>query len=144
MLAIQRSARYISCLLVIAMAMLSLPHRHAWAAMAGTESVITSAPSAKVGDANAQHLRIKAFLERQDVRAQLQSHGISAREAQARIDSLTDEEVALVARQLERLPLGAGKSQCAFFCPKDSVVLIAIAIFVAFLVLMIWDITRDR
>jgi hypothetical protein len=52
--------------------------------------------------------RIKAFLGRVDVIAQLQSYGISSDEAIARVDSLTDQEVAGITNKLDELPAGGG------------------------------------
>jgi hypothetical protein len=50
--------------------------------------------------------RIKKFLNRNDVIVQLKSYGISAEEAQTRVDSLTDQEIALIAGKLDQLPAG--------------------------------------
>ncbi len=138
MLAILRSSRYLSCLLVFAVAMLSLPHRHASAAMAGTESVIGSAPSTSADDVGAQRQRVKAFLQRQDVRAKLESHGISGKEAGARIDSLTDGEIALIAGRLDKLPAGG---YCGYSCsgPPGWAVLLAV-LLIALIVLLIKNI----
>ena len=52
--------------------------------------------------------RVRAFLERADVMAQMQAYGISPTEALSRVDSLTDCEIASVAGKMDRVPAGAG------------------------------------
>lgn len=42
------------------------------------------------------------------MQAQLQAYGVSAEEAAARVDALTDREVALIADRLDGVPAGAG------------------------------------
>ena len=52
--------------------------------------------------------RVKAMFARADVIAQLQAYGISYEEAQARVDSLTDREIAVIAGNLDQLASKAG------------------------------------
>lgn len=52
--------------------------------------------------------KIKRMYHRMDVKKALQKHGISAQEAQKRIDSLTDQEVKMVAKRIDKMPAGAG------------------------------------
>ena len=52
--------------------------------------------------------RVSAALEREDIRADLRSYGVSPEEAQARVTSLTDAEVADLANELDNMPAGAG------------------------------------
>jgi hypothetical protein len=58
--------------------------------------------------ASAQRERIAEVLARPDVQAQLQAYGVEPAEAKARVAALSDEEAALLARQMETLPAGAG------------------------------------
>jgi len=51
---------------------------------------------------------VKALLNRVDLAAQLKSAGVDPTQLQARIDALTDEEVALLSDQLDQLPAGSG------------------------------------
>jgi len=51
---------------------------------------------------------VRAFLERDDMRQALVERGVDVQEAQARIDALSDEEVASLARNIDSLPAGAG------------------------------------
>lgn len=54
----------------------------------------------------AQRSRVMSLLERADVRAQLAAHGVSAADVQARVASLSDEEAAKLAQDIDRLPAG--------------------------------------
>jgi len=51
---------------------------------------------------------VKTLLNRADLAAQLKSAGVDSAQLQARVDALTDEEVALLADQLDQLPAGSG------------------------------------
>ena len=50
--------------------------------------------------------RLRSLFERADVREQLLARGVDASSAQARIDALTDSEVASIAGKLDSLPAG--------------------------------------
>lgn len=58
--------------------------------------------------AGSERDRVRNFLEREDVRAQMQSLGITADAAQARVDALSDQEVGELAGRLDELPAGGG------------------------------------
>ena len=67
-------------------------------------------------------------MARQDVQKGLVDRGINPQEAKARIDSLTDAEVIVVAAQFENLPAGSGAI--------ETLLMVAL---IAFLVLLITD-----
>lgn len=73
--------------------------------------------------------RLIAFLEREDVQKQLASWGLDKNMAKARVNSLTDEEVSQVARQMDQLPAGG-----------DGLGVIVGAAVLIFLVLLVTDI----
>ena len=50
--------------------------------------------------------QVKSFLERAEVRAELESLGVEPGAALARVDALSDEEVAALTGRLEQLPAG--------------------------------------
>lgn len=52
--------------------------------------------------------RIRAFLVRDDVRAQMMALGVDPAEAALRGDALTDQELILLAGRLEEPPAGEG------------------------------------
>ena len=57
--------------------------------------------------------RVKAFLGKADVMAQMQAYGISPTEALSRVDSLTDSEIASLAGKMDQFPAGAGTNYSA-------------------------------
>ncbi len=52
--------------------------------------------------------RVQALLERDEVRAQLEAHGIGADEARLRVAALSDAEIAAIDQRIDSLPAGAG------------------------------------
>lgn len=50
--------------------------------------------------------RLAVLLARADLRAQLEARGVRPADVQARIDALSDEEVAQLAGRIEALPAG--------------------------------------
>jgi hypothetical protein len=50
--------------------------------------------------------QVKGFLERAEVRAELESLGVEPGAALARVDALSDEEVAALTGRLDQLPAG--------------------------------------
>jgi hypothetical protein len=74
----------------------------AQASLIATESVLAS-PSAAASSARE---RLGAMLARQELRSLLLARGVSPDEVQARLDSLTDEEIAHLAARLDALPAG--------------------------------------
>ncbi len=74
----------------------------AQASMVGTDTVVKQAQSQYDRD----HLR--SLFERKDIQAQLRDRGVDPAQAQARVDSMTDEEVQQIAGRLDKLPAGAG------------------------------------
>ena len=107
--------RRIVSLFLIASLALPLP---AQAGMLSTEAALA-------GDTKE---RIVSFLERTDVRAQLESLGVNPADARARVASLSDAEAAQLASQIDSLPAGA-----------DAVGTLVWAIVVVFIVLLITD-----
>jgi hypothetical protein len=90
-----RIHRFIASLLVVSMTGLGLP-LPSQAALVGAEAALAAT----------QRDRVATLLDRADVRAQLEAHGVRAADVKARVAALTDEEVAQLAGQLERLPAG--------------------------------------
>ena len=74
--------------------------------------------------------RVRSFLDRSDVQAQLQRLGVDPGEAQARVDALTDDEAARIAGHLEQLPAGG------------SVIGVLFAIFIILLITDILGLTK--
>src|SRR5256885_2804926 len=90
-----RTRRFIASLLVVRMPGRGLPLR-SQAAIVGTNAALAAA----------QRDRVSTLLDRADVRAQLEAHGVRPADVKARVAALTDEEVGKLAGQLDRLPAG--------------------------------------
>ena len=94
-----RFAKPLTCLLILALFNLWMPQHPARAAMVTTESVITVAPNLQ-----ADRERVRVFLDRDEVRTQILAYGLNPDEATARVDSLTDREIAEIVAKLDALP----------------------------------------
>lgn len=92
--------RFSSYVMIVTMSSMSIWMPSAQAAMVSSEQVIA-------GHA-VQHdrERLRALFERADVREQLLARGVDANAAKARVDALTDNEVADIAGKLDSLPAG--------------------------------------
>ena len=97
------------CLIVlVSLYWLCMPQIPAQAAMITTEDTLD-----RGSKTDFDRVRIKEFLSSNDVIVQLQSYGISSEEALARVDSLTDQEIALITGKIDKLPAG-GDAGTAF------------------------------
>ena len=84
--------RLIASLLVICIAM-PLPTQ---AAMVATDKAL--------GGAEREH--VSQYLARADVQARLSQYGVNARDVQARIAAMSDDEVAQLSGKIDALPAG--------------------------------------
>lgn len=100
----------------------SLPVPPAGAALIGTEQVI------QTQTAKANRIRVEQFLQREDVRRQIEALGVDGDEAAARVASLSDAEVEMIAGKIDQLPAGQGVIET-----------IVIAAGIVFIVLLITD-----
>ncbi|MFQ5581806.1 MAG: PA2779 family protein [Mariprofundaceae bacterium] len=112
-----------SSLMIVSMLMISLPMPHAYAAMVGTEQVVQAQSTGHAHD------QIMVFLEQAEVQQQLQALGVAPDDAKARVASLTESEMNMLANRIEQLPAGG-----------DVVGTIAGVILIIFLVLLFTDI----
>lgn len=110
--------RLLCTALIVSIAGMGLP-LPAQASMLATPSVAAS-PAKE---------RIFGVLERQDVRAQLQSLGVNPADAKARVAALTDEEASRLAARIDSLPAGG-----------DGLGALVGAALLIFLVLLLTDI----
>lgn len=97
-----RIMRLTSRFLIVGLLGLGMPFSPAQAGLIGTDQVATSSPSQAKHDRE----RISAFLDRADVRAQLQRQGLDAEAAKSRVNALTDEEVKRISGKLDQAPAG--------------------------------------
>jgi hypothetical protein len=87
--------RAVASLLIVSLTAIGLP-LPAHAGMVSTDAVVASA----------QRDSVSSFLERADVRAQLEAQGVNPADVKARVAALTDQEAAQLAGQIEALPAG--------------------------------------
>ncbi len=120
MKSVQRS---VARVLVVSVFCLGLPVPTAHA-----ELVATDEADAMQLRASARE-RVATFLGREEVRAGLERHGVSASEAKARVDALSDDEIQRVAARLDELPAGGAALETAL-----------VVGFLAFFILVITDI----
>ena len=90
-------SRYICRMLIVCMA--AFPFS-TYAGMIGTDQVVAAAQSQGARD------KVRDLISRSEVRGQLQSFGIGPTAAQARVNAMTDTEVASLAGQIDKLPAG--------------------------------------
>ena len=90
----------LAILLVLTFVSLTLVGTQAQAALVGTSQILDQ------GYQEVDRDRLRAFLDRAEVRTQLEALGVDRDIARARIDSLTNEEVADIVDRLDQLPAG--------------------------------------
>lgn len=120
---IRKNANFLSVFMATLMLLIAVPCQTILAAMIPTEVI---------NDTNkAQEARdfLNELISREDIQNYLTNQGIDPLEAKARIDSLSDSEAVMMAKQLEQLPAGGG-----------AVGIIIGAALIVFLVLLATDI----
>jgi len=117
---IRQTLKPVSIVVAIFMLMISGPVQSAFAAMIATETVMEASQGQEA------RTRIKQLLVREDVRQALIDQGIDSREADARIDSLSDAEAMAVADKLDQLPAGSGA--------LEVLLIVALIVFITLLV----------
>ena len=100
---ILRCKKFVGLIMIISTFLLCVPPFPTRAVMINTQYIIHQ-DSEQISDRE----RIRAFLGRADVMAQMQAYGISPEESRVRVDSLTDSEIASIAGKMDRIPAGAG------------------------------------
>lgn len=118
----RRFCRATALAMAVLMFLVSGPLPTAQAAMVSTEEVVAA------DTARADRHRVMDFLSRSDVRAEMRGLGVDPKEAEARVQALSDAEVARIAGKLEEAKAGQGAVES----------LIGAAL-VVFLVLLITD-----
>ena len=58
--------------------------------------------------ASAERDRVRDFVLREDVRAQMHSFGVDANNVRERVDAMTDEEIGKLAGRIDQAPAGSG------------------------------------
>lgn len=99
-------------------------------------AVALAVPQAQAGviatdqalQATSERARVKAMLERPEIAKALQKYGINAHDAAARVDAMSNEEVAQLAGRLDALPAGGTLSN------NDLIIILLVVIIVILIV----------
>ena len=97
---LRRLTQPVAHLVILGILALSLHLPAANAALVGTEAVVSAA------QAQQDRERVLNTLNRDDVKSQLVARGVDPAQVQARLESLTDEEVQTLAANMDQLPAG--------------------------------------
>jgi hypothetical protein len=92
-------------------------------------AMVSTAEILKHSQRNLDSEGLHMLFDRSEVRNHLEALGVDSKEAKARVDSLTDEEVAQLATQIDQMPAGG-----------DGLGILVGAALIAFLVLLLTDI----
>jgi Spy/CpxP family protein refolding chaperone len=112
----------IAVLIILAFAY-SISWASAHAAMVSTDEII------KQNQYNLDRERLQMLLDDSEVRKLLEAWGVDSAEAKARVDSLTDQEIAEMATRMDRMPAGG-----------SAIGTLVGAALIVFLVLLVTDI----
>ena len=83
----------------------------AWAGTIGTEGALAS-----------DRERVLVVLDRADVRSALEAQGVSAEQAKARVEAMSDAEAAQLAQQIDSAPAGAKNPLAILLLPVYLVI----------------------
>jgi hypothetical protein len=112
----------IAVLIILAFAY-SISWASAHAAMVSTDEII------KQNQYNLDRERLQMLLDDSEVRKLLEAWGVDSAEAKARVDSLTDQEIAEMATRMDQMPAGG-----------SAIGTLVGAALIVFLVLLVTDI----
>ena len=90
--------RPVACLLTFVFCYFNVLWTPAQAALVNTAQVVQETANEEARD------RLRSFLAREDVRTHLEAWGVDPREAQARVDTLTAEELETLSARMDELP----------------------------------------
>jgi hypothetical protein len=100
MIGLRRKGQPVFMLMTVLALLIAIPHPSALAALLPTDLANDVVQGREARE------RIMRFMAREDVRAALVAQGIDPDEADARVVTLTDSEVAQIDGQIEKLPAG--------------------------------------
>ena len=99
---LKKIMRPVSLLLVVSFCLLNFNIPNAQAKMVGTDTMIAEQQALD------QQAQVADFMAREDVKQIMTQYGVDPVEAQQRVDSLSDEELAELASSIDQLPAGGG------------------------------------
>ncbi len=104
---------------LLAASLLALNTAPVQAGMIGTAEILSEQTQQN------DHAKLQAFLDRADVKAQLQAMDVPPAAARARINALTSSEAASLAQRIDALPAAGALSG------NDFIIILLVAILVA-------------
>jgi hypothetical protein len=113
----------ISIFLIAFMLPITFGNPSAFALMAGTEDVLRFDRHQDTRE------RLRDLVSREQIRKMLVCWGIESDEAEARIDSLSDDELSLIAEKIAELPVGGDAWGFVIVCAIVVVILVMIVEF---------------
>jgi len=119
---LKKVMRPVALLLVVSFCLLNFNVPNAQAKMVGTDAVIAGQQAAD------QRAQVADFMAREDVKQIMTQYGVDPVEAQLRVDSLSNEELANLANSIDQLPAGG-----------SAVGVIVGAALLVFIILLITD-----
>lgn len=119
----------LSCLLIISLCNLLWLSAFARAEMIGTEAV-SGEQTTNLTDREKAH----AFFNREEVQLKLGTYGVSREEVLARVDSLTDEEVAALVDKIDQMPEGGYSDEDTYI---GLLVVLGVVIVIALIVVAV-------
>ena len=99
---LKKLMRPVSLLLVVSFCLLNFNIPKAQAKMVGTDTMIAEQQALD------QQAQVADFMAREDVKQIMTQYGVDPVEAQQRVDSLSNEELAELASSIDQLPAGGG------------------------------------
>ncbi|UCD81367.1 MAG: PA2779 family protein [Desulfobacterales bacterium] len=100
--AFKKCAKPTRIFLAIVFLLVSTSYQSASAAMIGTERLLPAGPRQEKRD------YLHQLMARQEIQGAFIAQGINAREAELRVQSLTDEEITLITHRIDDLKAGGG------------------------------------
>ena len=123
--------RFLAVPLSVVILLETVPAGIVHAGLVKTEDVLQKEKKQSVKDDRA---KLKAFLDREDVREQLQAFGVDPDEASTRVANLSDDEIEGISGQIATLPAGEGAA--------EAVIIAALALFLLVVVLDLLGVTN--
>ena len=99
---LKKLMRPVSLLLVVSFCLLNFNVPNAQAKMVGTDAMIAEQQALD------QQAQVADFMAREDVKQIMTQYGVDPVEAQQRVDSLSDDELAKLSSSIDQLPAGSG------------------------------------
>jgi phosphoribosylamine-glycine ligase len=119
--AFKKIAKPTGIFLALVLLLVSTSHQSGSAAMVGTEKLLT------VGSKTETRAYLHQLTAREETQRALMAQGVDPQEAHLRIESLTDEEIALIADKIDSLAAGKG-----VFIFSMIIVAVIVAAFIVF------------